>query len=97
MAKGKRHGFYLLSEQEQNSWINALKPSVILLDPTENLKIGNLIGRGNFAKVHQCKRLNEVSFNLAMKTIMKKNIEKSRRNIVSQLHLTFAERYPPRD
>ena len=33
-----------------------MKDAVILIDLKEDYHIGSLIGKGNFAKVHMCKR-----------------------------------------
>jgi hypothetical protein len=52
MAKGTMQEFYTNDKEETQSWINALKQSVILLDFKEELQVGKLLGRGNFAKVN---------------------------------------------
>lgn len=58
-----------------------LKDSVILVDLKEDYTIGSLLGKGNFAKVHMCRRkLDEKSF--ALKSIEKALIRKSKRNAV---------------
>jgi hypothetical protein len=56
MAKGEVIQFYSLEQRTQNEWIHHLKHCVILLDLKEELSIGKLIGRGNFAKVHLSQR-----------------------------------------
>jgi len=54
MAKGAMIQFYTQSEEDVKKWINALKASVVLLDLKDEFKIGKLLGRGNFARVHFC-------------------------------------------
>ena len=83
MAKGKTVEFYSFEKRIQNEWIFALKSSVILLDLKEEINIGKLIGRGNFAKVHICTRKCDNVTQFALKTMEKQSIRKSKRNIVS--------------
>jgi len=85
MAKTKMHEFYSLDSRTANEWMEALKPSVILLDLKEQLNIGKLIGRGNFAKVHLCTRKSNNMKQFALKTMVKDSIKKSKRNIVSNV------------
>jgi serine/threonine protein kinase len=59
-----------------------LKDMIILTDLKEDYHIGALIGKGNFAKVHQCKRKADDK-TLALKSIEKQMIRKSRRNSVN--------------
>ena len=59
---------------------------VVLLDVKDEYQIGQVIGNGNFAKVHACHRKkprgdNEEKF--ALKTVGKSTIKKCKRNIVS--------------
>jgi hypothetical protein len=54
MAKGKCLQFYNENSQIIDLWIEALKNIVILIDLKDEFKIGPLLGRGNFAKVHSC-------------------------------------------
>ena len=55
MAKGTMVEFYVKqNELLRDQWIEQLKSSVILLDLKEDFEIFNLLGRGNFAKVHLC-------------------------------------------
>ena len=56
MAKGTKLEFYSVNQMETNSWIDALKAFVILLDLKEEFIIGDLLGKGNSAKVHKCVR-----------------------------------------
>lgn len=59
-----------------------MKDSVVLVDLKEDYIIGSLIGKGNFAKVHLCRRkTDERSF--ALKSIEKALIRKSKRNSVN--------------
>lgn len=56
MAKGNQIELYHNNKQYVQQWIDALKDSVILIDLKEDYLIGQMIGKGNFAKVHLCKR-----------------------------------------
>jgi hypothetical protein len=57
MAKGSMFEFYFKENKaERDEWVNCLKLSVILLDVKEDLEFGEMLGRGNFAKVHLCTR-----------------------------------------
>lgn len=58
MAKGDMLEFYHQEEEVRDNWVKALKASVIILDLKEELVIGSLLGKGNFAKVHLCTRKN---------------------------------------
>lgn len=51
--------------------MQALKASVIMLDLKEELVIGDLLGKGNFAKVHVCNKRNQPQQQYALKTIEK--------------------------
>lgn len=83
MARGKFHEFFCDSKEEIDEWIAKLKGSVVMLDITEEFKLGKQIGEGNFASVHQCTRKNDPSKEFAMKTIKKAKIKLSQRSIVS--------------
>jgi hypothetical protein len=52
MAKNSMLEFYTQDQDQCNQWVVALRRYVVLLDLKEELVIGNLIGRGNFARVH---------------------------------------------
>jgi hypothetical protein len=55
---------------------------VILLDLKDEFKMGELLGRGNFAKVHSCTRKGDPDeTKYALKTMEKANIKKCQRNI----------------
>lgn len=59
---------------------------MILLDLKDEFKMGDLLGRGNFAKVHSCTRKGDPDeTKYALKTIEKANIKKCQRNIQSVL------------
>ena len=73
--------FYHHNKKFVDNWIEKLKDSVILVDLKEDYNIGALIGKGNFAKVHLCRRKgDERSF--ALKSVEKALIRKSKRNCV---------------
>ena len=59
MQKGLSLQFFAEDEAVQKEWIEALKSSCILLDVKEEFEIGSLLGRGNFAMVHECTRRND--------------------------------------
>jgi hypothetical protein len=52
MAKNNMIEFYTQSEEKCQEWLLKLRRFVVLLDLKEELVIGNLLGRGNFARVH---------------------------------------------
>lgn len=85
MAKGAMFEFYLKEDKtERDEWVQQLKKSVILLDVKEDLEFGELLGRGNFAKVHLCNRKGDKEgIKYALKTIEKSMIKQSSRNRVS--------------
>ena len=83
MAKSKTIEFYVESLEERESWVNAMKKFIILLDLKDEFTIGKLLGRGNFAKVHLCTRKSDYSTKYALKTMQKSALAKSKRNIVS--------------
>ena len=86
MMKGLSLQFFSDKEEVQTQWIEALKSSCILLDLKEEYDIGALLGRGNFAKVHECyKRNDSDKKKYALKTIEKKTIKNCKRNIQSVL------------
>ena len=80
MAKGNKLEFYSTSQDETNLWIEAFKGFVILLDLKEEFTIGDLLGKGNSAKVHKCTRKNaenpEIKY--AMKTVTKSYIKQNK-------------------
>ena len=57
-AKGKTMDFYVDTLEQREAWFQAIKRFVILLDLKEEFSIGDTLGRGNFAKVHVCRRKN---------------------------------------
>ncbi|CDW82463.1 protein kinase domain containing protein [Stylonychia lemnae] len=81
MGKGNQIEFYHQNKKHIEQWIDILKDSVILVDLKEDYTIGSLIGKGNFAKVHLCRRkTDDKSF--ALKSVEKALIRKSKRNAV---------------
>lgn len=83
MAKRRAIELYVDSIEVREAWIDKLKQFVILLDLKEELIIGRLLGRGNFAKVHICHRKSDLSKKYALKTMQKSFVTKNKRNIVS--------------
>ena len=87
MSKGNIYEFYIKDNKvERDEWVDALKKSVVLLDLKEDFEIFELLGRGNFAKVHMCKRKGDEEKKYALKTIEKSMLKQSRRNIQSILN-----------
>lgn len=82
MSKGNALEFFHSQQELIEQWIEALKDSVILVDLKEDYHIGQLIGKGNFAKVHQAKRKKD-DLTFALKSVEKTLIKKSKRNSVS--------------
>lgn len=82
MSKGVQMDFYHHNRKYIDAWIDKLKDSAILVDLKDDYTVGSLIGKGNFAKVHLCRRkTDDKSF--ALKSVEKALIRKSRRNAVS--------------
>jgi hypothetical protein len=59
MAKGNSISFYTYSLEFADEWISHFKLMVIRLDLKEDFKVGTLLGKGNFAKVHKCERIKD--------------------------------------
>jgi len=84
MAKGATIEFSHPSQEVIKMWVRALQTSIILTDLKEDFIIGQLIGKGNFAKVHVCERkADEATF--ALKSIDKNLILKNPTNQVSAI------------
>ena len=54
MAKGQQIELYHHSKELVEKWIEVIKDSVILVDLKDDYIIAQMIGKGNFAKVHLC-------------------------------------------
>ena len=80
--------FYHHNKDFIEQWIDKIKDSVVLVDLKEDYLIGSLIGKGNFAKVHLCRRKND-DRTFALKSVEKALIRKSKRNSVSNEHPFF--------
>ena len=89
MAKGNQVELYHHTKDFVQQWIAALKDSVILVDLKEDYLINQMIGKGNFAKVHLCKRKSDNGV-FALKSVEKTLIRKSKRNSV---RLSFGVRW----
>ena len=82
MGRGGELEFYHQSKEIVEKWIEMLKDSAIFVDLKEDYVIAQMIGRGNFARVHLCKRkADDKTF--ALKSVEKSLIRKSKRNSVS--------------
>ena len=64
-------------------WLQKLKPYVVLLNIERFYKVGELIGKGNFASVFDATNPQAPGARFAIKTIDKSIILQSKRNIVS--------------
>lgn len=84
MAKRKTIDFYVEKLEEREAWVDKLKQFVILLDLKEEFRIGRILGKGNFAKVHLCHRMSDPTTKYALKTMQKSFVQKNKRNIVSE-------------
>jgi calcium/calmodulin-dependent protein kinase I/calcium-dependent protein kinase len=85
MAKGNMIEFYSQNQETCNEWIEALKLSVVMLDLKDEFQLKQLLGQGNFAKVHLCHRKSDDKTMYALKTMEKSGIKKNKRNIVSRI------------
>jgi len=83
MARGNLIEFYHNEQQLIEEWIQHLKSVIVLVDLKEDYQIGSLIGKGNFAKVHLCRRKSDEK-TFALKSVEKALIRKSKRNSVKQ-------------
>lgn len=82
MAKGQQIELYHHSKDLVDKWIEVIKDSVILVDLKDDYIIAQMIGKGNFAKVHLCKRKAD-DRTFALKSVEKTLIRKSKRNSVN--------------
>ena len=82
MAKGNSIEFYHHNKDFIDQWIEKIKDSIVLVDLKDDYLIGSLIGKGNFAKVHMCRRKNGDDKSYALKSVEKALIRKSKRNSV---------------
>ena len=82
MAKGQQIELYHHSKELVDKWIEVIKDSVILVDLKDDYIIAQMIGKGNFAKVHLCKRKAD-DRTFALKSVEKTLIRKSKRNSVN--------------
>lgn len=62
-----------------------MKDLIVLIDLKEDYHIGSLIGKGNFAKVHMCRRKSD-DRTFALKSVEKALIKKSKRNSVRKIN-----------
>lgn len=83
MAKYSTIEFYTQSQEKTDDWVEALKKFVVLLDMKDQLNIHNILGRGNFARVHLSTRKEgkDEGSKYALKTIEKTLIKSTMRSI----------------
>ena len=80
MARGYVIELFIESVEDRDKWISALKKHVILLDLDDELIIGEILGKGNFAEVNLCVRNSDINKEFALKTLRKSAILESPRN-----------------
>ena len=77
MARGHMIELFIESMEDRDKWISALKKHVILLDLDDELIIGKVLGKGNFAEVNLCVRNSNINKKFALKTFRKSAILES--------------------
>ena len=75
--------FYSESQEVRNEWIEKMAKFVIQLDVKNEYDMGDLIGSGNFARVHLCSKKEDPDQKYAMKSIEKSMIKRTKQNTVS--------------
>lgn len=65
-------------------WFDHFKKHGILLNMKSYYEVGNLLGKGNFAKVYEATNY-KTKEKFALKTIEKKILSKNKRNFVSYI------------
>jgi len=93
MSKGNSIELYHSDKELIEKWVEKLKDTVVLVDLKEDYHIGSLIGKGNFAKVHLCRRKQDDK-TFALKSVEKALIRKSKRNSVSYIMRIFSKWLP---
>lgn len=69
-----------------HDWFENFKKYGTLLNLRSYYEIGNLLGKGNFARVYEATHY-KTKAKFALKTIEKKTLSKSRRNFVHSLSI----------
>ena len=81
-SKGQQVKFYHTDQAVIQEWTEALKETVISIDIHTQWDIGDFIGSGSFARVHICTKKNDPGARkYAVKTIIKQELKKTKRNI----------------
>lgn len=70
--------------KDLQDWFGYFKKSGILLNMKSYYEVGNLLGRGNFAKVYEATKF-ATKGKFALKTIEKKILSKNQKNFVMTL------------
>jgi serine/threonine protein kinase len=70
-----------LKKKDIQDWFEYFKKYGILLNMKSYYEVGNLLGKGNFAKVYEATNF-KTKDKYALKTIEKKMISRNRRNFV---------------
>ena len=77
-SQGQVFEFFTVTAFDLNEWIYALSKHVIYLDLKEDFKMFEQIGTGQSSKVHKCERKQQPGHFLAVKSIKKTHIMKTK-------------------
>ena len=77
-SPGQVFEFYTVNAFDLNEWIHALTKYVIYLDLNEDFKMFEQVGEGQSSKVHKCERKQQPGHFLAVKSIRKTHIMKTK-------------------
>ena len=84
-VRGLKQEYFFISpddDQETSQWFESMKEHSVQLNLKVNYSIGSLLGKGNFASVYDVQHRQTGKW-FAVKTIDKRTVLQSRRNIVS--------------
>ena len=77
-SQGQVFEFYTVSGSDLEEWTHALSKYVVYLDLNEDFKMFEQIGTGQSSKVHKCERKTQPGHFLAVKSIKKTHIMKTK-------------------
>ena len=83
--RGLKQEYFFISpndDQETSAWFESMKEHAVQLNLKVNYSIGALLGKGNFASVYDVQHRQTGKW-FAVKTVDKRTVLQSRRNIVS--------------
>ena len=93
-VRGFKQEYFFISEnddQETSLWFENMKVHAVQLNLKVNYSIGSLLGKGNFANVYDVQHRHTGQW-FAVKTVDKRTVLQSRRNIVSLNPFKILER-----